>query len=786
MMKNLALLGLLMMMHSIVWSQNSSNSLARPMEFDGFVSDDIAAEYFNGGDLSRLTYTTGKTWKVVCSQKSTPVLQEPKVSSELSELQPSIDFREQAIVTKVKKDWLQIKTRNSENEPIGWVHSSNFLLSPYALKTSGGVGRKALVVPNLENQSNTETELTRTQLYSHPNLGYNDVLNGRRAGLFRVLYVYKETSNCMLLGVTPTIEEGSAGSVLLGWMPKQYLTEWNRRVAYGPVYGEFEEVDVGTEIPFFQSKELLGQYESSCTKLDAAFKLTVPQDPLIPLVPAFPDVGESMRREIENKQRELLTIVGASTSPKTGIPIINIQKNLRALKDKLGNVNLLFIVDATASMGRYFPEIAKSISEINEWSTDWGGEVEMRVGFGFYRDYPDGPDECWNQLGNEIVSYDPDMAQTIRGIPCKSKGTNRPEAVYQGIIKNLESWNPDPNESNIVILIGDEGNHRLDPKFNAQQVSIELERINASLFAFQATAFLTESSMRFQSDVLLWMDALKMQNEDDGIKTTLERIEPGVIGFDFEENKSFINTRRAKLITQASQVGAKTNPSLLAQKLKTDIETWIDKTQGEIDRLDNLINGTGIVVDEVERENFIQLLIQQGFTRAQAITFLDRGGDIAIRRFASVENCEGKKWMTPYVFMTLREYNNISEAFDQLKAGGTQETKKKALKNMCVSLIQAQVGKHPDQYKPYLQKTMGEIWIEFFQVDFNIPSMKDVSVAGITALPDADFDNAYESLLTAHMLWKDLVMSDHEWRIARASNAEFYWVPATYFPGFEN
>ena len=96
----------------------------------------------------------------------------------------------------------------------------------------------------------------------------------------------------------------------------------------------------------------------------------MPQDPLIPLVPAFPDVGESMRREIDNKQRELLTIVGASTSPETGISIVAIQKNLRALRDTLGNVNLLFIVDATASMGRYFPEIARSISEINEWSTD--------------------------------------------------------------------------------------------------------------------------------------------------------------------------------------------------------------------------------------------------------------------------------------------------------------------------------------------------------------------------------------------------------------------------------
>ena len=65
---------------------------------------------------------------------------------------------------------------------------------------------------------------------------------------------------------------------------------------------------------------------------------------------------------------------------------------------------------------------------------------------------------------------------------------------------------------NIVVLIGDEGNHISDADFNSQEVREELERINASLFAFQATAFLTESSMGFQSDVLGWMNGLKEEN----------------------------------------------------------------------------------------------------------------------------------------------------------------------------------------------------------------------------------------------------------------------------------
>ena len=59
------------------------------------------------------------------------------------------------------------------------------------------------------------------------------------------------------------------------------------------------------------------------------------------------------------------------------------------------------------------------------------------------------------------------MAAAIQNIECKSKGTNRPEAVYQGILENLASWYPNPQETNIVVLIGDEGNHIADEKFNA-------------------------------------------------------------------------------------------------------------------------------------------------------------------------------------------------------------------------------------------------------------------------------------------------------------------------------
>ena len=50
---------------------------------------------------------------------------------------------------------------------------------------------------------------------------------------------------------------------------------------------------------------------------------------------------------------------------------------------------------------------------------------------------------------------------------------------------------------------------------------------------------------------------------------------------------------------------------------------------------------------------------------------------------------------------------------------------------------------------------MGEIWIEFFQVDFNIASLRDVQVANIKVGRD-DLRKPYDAILTAYETWEDL------------------------------
>ena len=750
-------------------------SLNRPKEFCDFVSNAIANKYYQGGDLNELNYNSGYQWKVWCAQASTPVMNGPSTSSGKA---GELNFKQRAIVTAVQGSWVQI-TRDQDNEqPFGWVNASNLLLSPWALKTSGGIGRKALVVPNLGLQSTPAQQEARTQLYDHPKVSSRDVMNGRHAGRFKVLYILKTSDKSMLLSTAPFLEGSDAQSTILGWMPKRYLTEWNRRVAYAPTFGE--GAPVGQKIPFFDSKAQADNYTASCDDSQARQRSQVLPQEQVPSVPAYPDIGPATGRRLNNKHRELLTIVGVSSNPAGVENEIQVRSKIRALEERIGTVNLLFVVDATASMGKYYPAISKSIQTVTEWSSDWSETVHMNVGFGVYRDYLDGPACIENQ---PVRAFDEDLANYISTqVKCHSKDRDKPEAVYKGIVDNLAEWNPNPNETNIVILIGDEGNHENDNQYTFDQVQEALDRTRASLFVFQASAFMTESSVRFQSDALQWISKIQEDNARNQVNCSIERKKAGVFGIAFSETESIMQRRQAVLITQAQRAGRKTPPEVMAAVIKDDLTAWIRTIENQIRRFESLLDGT-ISLTGKEKEALIEKLQGMVLSRQKAEAFLERGGDLAVERHASIETCTAEQILTPYIFLSNEDYNRITNQFSRLEAGGTAVDKAEALQSLCLSLIRTQAGS-PAEVQRLSEKTMSEIWIEFFQMDFNIAALKDVKVRNISGLSGAAFENAYDQLLEAAQQWEELEIDEREWRVASTRNQKYYWVDAEFFPGF--
>ena len=260
----------------------------------------------------------------------------------------------------------------------------------------------------------------------------------------------------------------------------------------------------------------------------------------------------------------------------------------------------------------------------------------------------------------------------------------------------------------------------------------------------------------------------------------------GIIGLTFSSSEPSISQRYGKFITQGLTPGKRTSPEVLKEVLIADLKNWIGAVENKIKTLGNALSGTQKITDPLQKESFVKSLIELGLTREQAEEWIDRGGDLATRRFASVESCRDSTVLIPYVFLTRTEYNDIKQAFSRLKKAGTRIEQAEALEEMCVKLIEPQVGSRVevDMYK---KKTLGEIWEEFFQVEFNIKSLRDTPVDGIKQLQAANptaFNDAFNALKKASTKWSRMNIDSREWEAASQDNEKFYWIKADFFPGF--
>lgn len=760
--------------------------MKRPLLFTDFLSSKDASLYYGTTSSSQAKsladlQPSGLDWLVWCVEEQAPVFDKSSAKTIIGNL----NFKEPLLVLQATLEktasgqfehWLKIR-RNDSNASEGWVRASSLMLSPWALKTTGGAGRKVIAVPGFSN-GRFDRNYTRREVYNHRKTRDSDAIRDLLVDKFRILYVLRESNTAYLLSNSPTLEGGNAKQAITGWMPKDDVSEWNRRLAYGPQFGGSLQ---GQKVPLFSSEEEVLNYLQSCDAPKTLGTLEIVENERIPTVPAFPCI-DSGKSSPENPIRKILLIDGFSMEVTDEIE--EFIQELQALKNQLGKLNLFFIVDATGSMKKYYPPIANSILNLSRKfnSFSQGDKVSLKVGFGIYKDYVDNPPV----ITVKPQAFDEAMANDIKTVDCSSLNPKPEEAVYNGVIQNLTDFEIDPSASNVIIIIGDEGNHAIDPKgLDAKVVGNQLVNSKASVFVFQSTSFMTESSNRFQKDALDWIHMVAKST-----KMNLKQLEDGVIGNSMDQNTTpLLEQRHVKLITPKTP-GKPASPSEMEKLISDDIEGWISSVQSRIDELGDYIGGGTTKRTEAEKQRLIKDAMDKwGVSYETASAMVNNQGDSAYPVFCSVQSCSAMgstEVMKPYVFLSRIDFKRIDDSFKQLAVLGTKAKNKENLSVMCENLILTQVGTAA-QLPGYMDNTINDIWLEFFQVECNIPALRDIELGKIRAMPEDQFDRAYESMMLAYEDWKFMARSleDYEWKIARG-NTKYYWVPADYFPGFSN
>jgi len=155
--------------------------------------------------------------------------------------------------------------------------------------------------------------------------------------------------------------------------------------------------------------------------------------------------------------------------PSTFYPIPDTPPWMAGFKAKVDSVmdgqqkiNILFVVDATNDMGVYYPAISKAIRTFSEAQAD--SAKEFRYAALFYRDAAEGA-FLWDHTRRRNSAED--VAGWINSVTALVRDDDDdPEAVYFGLREALKLNHLKQYETNVLIHIGDAGNHAQTEKTN--------------------------------------------------------------------------------------------------------------------------------------------------------------------------------------------------------------------------------------------------------------------------------------------------------------------------------
>ncbi len=126
-----------------------------------------------------------------------------------------------------------------------------------------------------------------------------------------------------------------------------------------------------------------------------------------------------------------------------------------SVMDGQQKINILFVVDATNDMGVYYPAISKAILTFSEGQAD--SVKEFRYAALFYRDAAEGA-FLWDHTRRRNAAED--VAGWINSVTALVRDDDdEPEAVYFGLREALKLDHLKQHETNVLIHIGDAGNH---------------------------------------------------------------------------------------------------------------------------------------------------------------------------------------------------------------------------------------------------------------------------------------------------------------------------------------
>jgi len=694
-------------------------------------------------------------------------LSEPDNSGIQQENAPG--YREALKVYSISReeDYYLVKSNTSDN-CCGWIPSEELITSTECMRENNTKNPAFLKVAVKNNWKTSDGRAKKSApIYNGPGTHYKKI---GAANLFEIRYAYKiktiHTRNgkkqFIFIGGNSRWSSDYPGRDLNGWIEKQYCSLWYSRIG---VYYNKENMNERSPVYIFRNQAELQEYllEGIDPKTKA---IAFEEDKMINLphyVSRFPVLKTE---RCGNYDVLKIAFIGEGMHQLSGKIIT--QKDMDRKKNKLyqriadlKKKDILFLIDATKSMTDYYQPVKNAVQSFvnNQNKID---KVKTRFALAVYRDYQDG-DACFQLLESLHV---PDKNKTLTSTYPKSSDTDYPEAVFNGIIKGIDSlqWE---NGIRAIIVIGDHGNHTNDSRVSIDRV---VNKLKSNMISFYSINVNVQPNLIYYNN--LFRDQMKTilsGNKHEGDNYILETGS----GNDIQDTENSLYDMLLKI-----SVHSENTSKALYDKIEGKSFSEIDSIYGTrvTNYLRTIMEREGLKEDQIDLSVWSQLC-EEGW-----ISKKSKDGKLQVKPDCLMSRLEADElygFLAGLVRLADSEPRRVKQTIEQLVRRTSGDNLQKG--ETIAMYLRRQFHVPFNEVSKYLQYTPTKLQNKFlednqFKKSFNkniaekYERLKFVIESKIGKL---DYQNGK---------WRRVSENKKEWWFVTKNEVSYAWLPMSYLP----
>ena len=479
---------------------------------------------------------TGEPWYVYSDRSENTTYESPSLNGTKC---GSLDFNEEVIIAKIQNGFALVysepgvppyPTISRRAKCKGWVPMTHLLLWSSCPANEKGIYNKAIIVGNIDKLSgdntvglyfkNPETKAGKANLHSD----------------MKFYFVMKKDPETGMSLLSNYSKMGKLKQELLGWVSEGMYAPWSQRTCLESNWKK-DALDVlkGQTVPigslvYTNPKKKTGATINKVTEVEMGKKKNnvsgseatafrwMPRTLRYPILQNNTDQGLF-------KVTAFASIDGRDASVDDfGSTIDQFQKAL----DNMRDINLIFVIDGTNGMERYFKTVQSAINRASGAGYFGRENRTVKVGLVIYRDRADG------KYVTEYLSMrkptDSKLVEWLRkggeyGVKNSPNDQSDYEALFDGLNVALDAGKMgyQRTQSNLMFVIGDCGNDPTDKSNSIDEIVEKCIKNRVQLSSFNVRNIDTGPYQQFRKQ----MARIVIKNMEGQYKQLGEKVFPG-------------------------------------------------------------------------------------------------------------------------------------------------------------------------------------------------------------------------------------------------------------------